>query len=335
MAKKKNKVNKNKLNKTVTIKKVSDEKNNKKQEEKKIEERFKRNSDNSRIKKNESLYSEESLNLTKQQKFNFESYEFEDEMDTSFLDKKKRKMAESKNLRKELIKVKKQKKKYKILFFITIFLLIFTSTLSVFLFYIYINYKPETVTKVVEKKTVDDNYLFLGDSLTHRYDLEKYYPNMPVVNSGVEGDSASNILDNMKERVYDYNPSKVILLIGTNDLDLAYDLAPEEVFNNIKKIVEEIRKNRKSCKIYIESLYPVNRNLDRAALKGKENGRIVELNKLIKDYCKEEDLPYIDVYSKLVDENGNLQEELTKDGIHVLDDGYEIITEQIKKVVFE
>ena len=41
------------------------------------------------------------------------------------------------------------------------------------------------------------------------------------------------------------------------------------------------------------------------------------------------------MYSKLVDKNGNLQEKLTKDGIHILDNGYEIITKQIKKVFFK
>ncbi len=328
--------NKNNINKTIMIKKVSNNKNKKKEIEKKNEEstKYKKKVENSRIKKNESLYDNENLNFTKQQKFNFESYQFEDEMDTIFLDKRKKKRVESKNLKKELIKVKKQKKRYKINFFITLFMFVITSILLVVLLYIHINYDPKVETKIVKEKIVDDNYLFLGDSLTHRYDLEKYYSNFPVVNSGVEGDSASNILNDIKKRVYDYNPSKVILLIGTNDLDLSYNLSPQDVFNNIKKIVEEIKENRKCSKIYIESLYPINKELDSEALRNKGNERILELNKLIKRFCKESDCTYIDIHSKLVDENGNLQESLTKDGLHLLDKGYDIITDEIKRVVF-
>jgi len=114
--------NKNNINKTIMIKKVSNNKNKKKEIEKKNEEstKYKKKVENSRIKKNESLYDNENLNFTKQQKFNFESYQFEDEMDTIFLDKRKKKRVESKNLKKELIKVKKQKKRYKINFFITL-----------------------------------------------------------------------------------------------------------------------------------------------------------------------------------------------------------------------
>ena len=124
------------------------------------------------------------------------------------------------------------------------------------------------------------------------------------------------------------------MLIGTNDLDLSYNLSPQDVFNNIKKIVEEIKENRKCSKIYIESLYPINKELDSEALRNKGNERILELNKLIKRFCKESDCTYIDIHSKLVDENGNLQESLTKDGLHLLDKGYDIITDEIKRVVF-
>ena len=37
-----------------------------------------------------------------------------------------------------------------------------------------------------------ENYLFLGDSITHRYNIDKYFPDIPIVNSGV-GATFSNI----------------------------------------------------------------------------------------------------------------------------------------------
>ena len=73
-----------------------------------------------------------------------------------------------------------------------------------------------------EKKEIDyksQNYLFLGDSITEFYHLEDYYDEkLYVVNSGISGNSTYNILDDMYNRVYKYNPTKVFLLIGTNDL---------------------------------------------------------------------------------------------------------------------
>ena len=82
-------------------------------------------------------------------------------------------------------------------------------------------------------QVVPDNYLFLGDSLTDYFDLETYFPGKPVVNSGIAGNTTDQILESMKTRVYDYNPSKVFLLIGTNDL--RDGKAQEAVVQNVEK----------------------------------------------------------------------------------------------------
>lgn len=335
MSKKKNLKKNNSVNKTTTLPKVSGSNQREKDNSKNQVTKTRKKANSSRVQKNESLYNEGDLALTKQQKFNFDSYIFEDEMDTSFLEKKKRKQSDTNKLKNQLKKIEIQKKKYKISFIISFILLLFMCALSITIVYIHMTSEPKVVTKVKEKRIVDDNYLFLGDSLTHRYNLEKYYENIPVVNSGVEGDTAENILNNIKERVYDYNPSKIILLIGTNDLDSVYHLTPEDVFENIKKIIEGIKENRKYSKIYIESLYPLNKTLDSASIKEKSNDRIIELNQLLEAYCRENHYPYIDVYSKLTDEDGNLLEKYTEDGIHLVEEGYSVITEEIKKYIFE
>ena len=109
-----------------------------------------------------------------------------------------------------------------------------------------------------EKKKYTD-IVFLGDSLTDFYDLDKYY-DIKIVNSGVAGWTTDDILNNLDEKVFKYYPKKLILLIGTNDL--VYEKDVEYITKNIKKIVEQIKKKRPYTKIYIESLYPVNNTDD-------------------------------------------------------------------------
>ena len=46
-------------------------------------------------------------------------------------------------------------------------------------------------------------------SITKYYDLDKYFTDMPVVNSGVAGETTDDILSNMKNKVYYYNQSKI------------------------------------------------------------------------------------------------------------------------------
>ena len=173
------------------------------------------------------------------------------------------------------------------------------------------------------------NYLFLGDSITDFYDLDKYYKGLPIVNSGISGNTTDDILDDMKARVYDYNPSKVFLLIGTNDL--IHDSSVDDIASNIEKIVNEINSNKPQAEIYVESVYPVNDNLDEDMVDVRNNDDIMEINEEIKKYCDDNGYTYINMYDKLLDDDGNFNEEYTDDGLHPNGKGYEVITEEIKK----
>ncbi len=183
-----------------------------------------------------------------------------------------------------------------------------------------------------------ENYVFLGDSITDFYDLEKFYVDLPVVNSGISGDQTISILDHMEERVYRYNPTKVFLLIGTNDI--AYTkLTNEEIVNNIIKICNLIHKNRKNTEIYVESIYPVNKNtnndkIDLGMVTIRENNRIKKINKLLKEKVNKNNYNYIDLYTKLCDDEGNLKLDYTKDGLHISEEGYKLITKEIKKIIY-
>lgn len=191
--------------------------------------------------------------------------------------------------------------------------------------------------KVVEE-VVDENILFLGDSLTHRYDLSKYYEKFNVVNSGIDGNKTSDILSDMKARVYDYNPSKVVLLIGINDL--RNDVSGEEVVKNIWEIVKLIKENRPYAKIYLESIYPINKT-DDDKINGYvrdfsiSNDDIVDINKKLESLAKDEKITYIDMFSELVDSDGNLKLEYTEEGLHMSDEGYDKITEVLIKYIKE
>ena len=191
---------------------------------------------------------------------------------------------------------------------------------------------------IKEVPVVDDNYVFLGDSITDWYDLDKYFEGLPVVNSGVSGYSTNNILNNMNKMVYQYNPSKVFILIGINDLELKVD--DNVVVNNIRKIVQGIKKNRRYAKIYVESIYPIN-NSDDDKIEGsiingnRKNSDIIDINNKLVKLTKEEGATYIDLHKELVDDNGLLKIEYTVDGLHLSSEGYEKVTEVLRKYINE
>lgn len=172
----------------------------------------------------------------------------------------------------------------------------------------------------------NDNFLFLGDSITDYYPLEEYYDNLPVVNSGIAGNKTTDILSNMKERVYQYNPTKVFLLIGTNDLDSNDKDIVNTTFNNIKKIIKRIRKNRSDATIYVESIYPVNSTIVNNAVNNRNNNKIKKINKKLSSYCNGNNCTYINLFNDLVDSKGNLKSNYTEDGLHLNSLGYVVVT---------
>ncbi len=273
---------------------------------------------------NEKLEKEikEDLSETKQQKFNFEDNQVEDEMDMSFLTKKPRK--KSTDIVEKTVYSKS-------LIVVIIILIVCFLGFIVFHYTTFNHHKVKVVTKIKEVEKVPDNYLFLGDSITDFYDLDKYYPDLPVVNSGISGNTTEDILNDMKKRAYQYNPSKVFLLIGTNDL--IHDKSNEEIVEGVEKIIEGIKENRPKAEIYLESIYPVNYKLSPSMVNVRKNDDIKEINKELKKYCKDNKITYIDMYDLLKDDDDNFDSKYTKDGLHPNDEGYEVITKEIKKYI--
>lgn len=237
----------------------------------------------------------------------------------NILNKKKKNVKKSLTTKRGLLKeLELYKKKTYILIGFLLILIIFI------VIHFLTSYHGPKEVKVINH-VLDDNYVFLGDSITSGYDLNKYYENYPVVNSGVSGYKTQDILDRMENMVYRYNPSKVFILIGTNDIQDKKD--KEYIINNIEKIISNIKENRKYTEIYIESIYPINSN----KIKNRSNEFINELNVEIKRLCKEHKIKYIDIHTLLLDENGELDKKYSDDGLHIKKEGYEIITEEIKK----
>lgn len=169
-----------------------------------------------------------------------------------------------------------------------------------------------------------DNFVFLGDSITDFYPLEEFYDNLPVVNSGVSGYQTTDILSRIDSMVAIYNPTKVFLLIGTNDIQ--NNKSEDEIVNNIKKIIDKIHEVRPKTKIYLESLLPVNKSDDSKInhdMVGKrENKTIQSINKKLKKYAEEENITFINLYDEFVNDNNEMTLKYTEEGLHLSSLGY-------------
>lgn len=299
----------------------------------------------SRYEKLKDNYDDLDLSKTQQQQLVFDDVDLDAtiNLDTSFMEKKDKKKV--KKIVDEVVPVPKDDDVYEEKNKSTLIIVLLSISCLCFILFIAYHYlffdhseKIKVITKKedIVEKVVDNNYLFLGDSITEQYDLKEYYEGYPVVNSGVSGDFTSSIVENMKKRVYDYNPSKVFLLIGINDLRNGKDVS--EMVSNTKEIIKLIKENRPYSEIYLESIYPINKTDDDKisdSVKDIEfdNEKIIEVNNLLKDLAKDEKITYVDLYNKLVDDDGNLNISYTKDGLHISSEGYKFITKELMKYI--
>ena len=192
-------------------------------------------------------------------------------------------------------------------------------------------YKEKVVYQESKTKKITDikkyeNIVFLGDSITDFYPIDSIYMDLPIVKSGISGYTTNDILERMDSMVYQYNPTSVFLLIGTNDI--MFDESNEEsAIENIEKIISNIKENRKKAKIYLESIYPVNKEVNSKMVRNRDNETIKDMNSKLKNYCEENDIVYINMHDELTDEEGNFDAKYTDDGLHPNDLGYAKISQ--------
>lgn len=290
------------------------------------------------------------LNKTNSYNMKFDENRLEEaqSLDTSFLEGRIKKSAEAvKKLpgkkAEDVVNRDRFNKILKILFFLVLFVVVIVGIVLL------IKLNPIKVTKIKKSdnkeiisdkvdnnknKVIDDNYLFVGSYYTKSYNLSTYYDKLPVVNSSEKDTTTKDLLDNMKEKVYNYNPSKVFIEIGINDyIDKE---STDYITSNIESIIKNIKKNRPYSEIYIESIYPINNSdddkINARLVRGLDNEEIEDINNEIKNICKDNNVNYIDLYKVLFSEEDNgLKLDYTTDGLNLTEEGYKAITKEIKK----
>ncbi len=197
--------------------------------------------------------------------------------------------------------------------------------------------KIDTVFFELNESSEPGGVVFLGDSITDFFRINEYFHGVYVINRGISGDTTDGVLFRLPESVYQLHPAKVFLMIGTNDL--GENKSEQDIVHNIGQIIAAIRANCPEAKIYLESIYPVSKirhiKVRRVIVGKRTNEKICRINEKLERLAQENDIPYIDVYSHLVDETGNIRLEYTVEGLHLTAQGYRAVAEVLKPYVLE
>lgn len=107
--------------------------------------------------------------------------------------------------------------------------------------------------------------------------------------------------------------NKVYIMLGINELGWSY---PSVFKLKYGELIDEIRKVKPNCDIYVQSIIPVTKSKDKSD-RIYNNTNIKKFNSLIKEVAKEKNVKYLDVQSALTNSEGYLPEEASTDGIHI------------------
>lgn len=178
-----------------------------------------------------------------------------------------------------------------------------------------------------------EKYVFLGDSIFEQYMTSYFFKGYDTVNSGVSGITALKTLERLDSGLYEYNPTTIFILLGTNDLYFGY--TEEETFEHLKNLINKIHEDKPEIVINVLSLLPINLSNDpkinKSVNENRSNEKINKVNKYLKDFCDSKKINYINVHDILLDEKGELDWNYTREGLHITDLGYHHITMELLK----
>tara|TARA_X000000368_G_scaffold331819_1_gene268947 strand:+ start:89 stop:844 length:756 start_codon:yes stop_codon:yes gene_type:complete len=157
------------------------------------------------------------------------------------------------------------------------------------------------------KKITDTNrVVFMGNSITQGWShfSASFFKNNPFVNRGIGGQTSPQMLVRFRTDVINLNPKAVVIMAGTNDIAGNTGLISiENTAENIFSMAEIAIAN--NIAVYICSTLPA---IDFLWSPGLEPAsKIVKLNTILKSYCKENGLTYVDYYAAMVDADGGLK----------------------------
>lgn len=168
--------------------------------------------------------------------------------------------------------------------------------------------------------------VFMGDSITDAWGRShgKFFPGQPYVNRGISGQTTPQMLIRFRPDVIDLKPKVVVILAGTNDL--AGNTGPEtleQIEGNLISMAQLARVN--DIRVVFSSVMPVCDYIKPQTAQ-RPPAQIIALNDWMKDYSAKNGIVYLDYYSAMLDDHQMLKKELTLDGLHPNDAGYEVMS---------
>lgn len=160
--------------------------------------------------------------------------------------------------------------------------------------------------------------VFLGDSITQGWgdDFQGDFGGLKVANRGISGDTTRGMLIRLEEDVLSLDPSAVVMLMGTNDLEEGADA--DTIAANIRLILDRIESQNEETPIVLCQVFPSSSSKKRSA------DQIQAINRAIAAAVKgDAQVTLIDTWTLFANADGDAKPEEFPDLLHPNRAGYE------------
>ena len=156
-----------------------------------------------------------------------------------------------------------------------------------------------------------DSIVFLGDSITDQGRWAEVYPDLPIRNLGIGGDTTKGVIDRL-DQVITMKPAKLFLMIGTNDVGTGRPA--ENIIADLTRILDRLTAELPNSTLYVQSLLP--RQPEYAS-------EIIRINLALDTLTKQRGHIFLDLHEDFSVEGGTLNPAYTNDDLHLLGSGYQ------------
>ncbi|NLP09875.1 hypothetical protein GX408_05700 [bacterium] len=168
--------------------------------------------------------------------------------------------------------------------------------------------------------------VLLGASITAHWDPARHLPGFRIINKGIDGQFASQLLLRFQHDVIDLHPKMVVIKLC--EMNFAHQVPFSISRDNVKMMTALARAN--GIQTVVATVIPVTERYD---AQKKINQTIHAFNRWLGEYAAENQLILLDLAGPLSDAKGFLQPAYTDDGVHPNLAGYERMTHSLHQLL--
>jgi lysophospholipase L1-like esterase len=165
--------------------------------------------------------------------------------------------------------------------------------------------------------------VFVGSSTIRRWDVASYFPDLKIINRGIDGTELSDAVKYIDRLVLRYEPRLVVVYAGDNDI--GGGKISEQVSVDFERFVRAVHAKLPQTRILYIGIKP-------SPLRWLQVDRMRLANQVISTICQRDDrLAFLDFDNLMLGWDEKPRRDLcVEDGLHLSPQGYQLWTAVLK-----